>query len=66
MAVHNSNLTIMKPGMTFTVEPAVSEGTDKIGIYEDGWTAVTMDGSRSAQYEHTILITDDGIEILTR
>merc|ERR1719193_2053786 len=56
---------VMKPGMTFTIEPAISEGTDKIYLLDDNWTAVTMDGSRSAQFEHTILITDSGIEILT-
>jgi len=47
----------MKPGMVFTVEPAISEGSDKIYILEDEWTAITTDGSRSAQFEHTILIT---------
>ena len=55
----------MRPGMTFTVEPILSEGTDRINILEDGWTAVTRDNSRASQSEHTILITDEGVEILT-
>ena len=55
----------MKPGMVFTVEPAVSEGSDKIYILEDGWTAITRDGSRSAQFEHTILITGRRTELNT-
>ena len=56
----------MKPGMTFTVEPAISEGRPEIVILEDGWTAVTEDNSRSAQFEHTVLITENGKEILTK
>lgn len=56
----------MLPGMTFTIEPAVSEGTDEIVILEDGWTAVTCDNSRAAQCEHTVLITETGVEILTK
>ena len=56
----------MMPGMTFTVEPAISEGSDRIIILEDGWTAVTTDNSRCAQCEHTVLITEDGVEILTK
>ena len=48
---------MMSPGMVFTVEPAVSEGTSSLQILRDGWTAVTKDNSRSAQFEHTILIT---------
>ena len=55
----------MKPGVTFTVEPAISEGSHEIVILEDGWTAVTSDNSRSAQFEHTVLITESGVEILT-
>jgi methionyl aminopeptidase len=50
----------------FFLEPILSEGTDMVEILEDdGWTAVTEDGSRSAQFEHTVLITNDGCEILT-
>ena len=55
----------MKPGMVFTVEPVVSEGDRRVKILEDGWTAVTLDNSRTAQMEHTILVTEDGVEILT-
>ncbi|XP_014273378.1 methionine aminopeptidase 1D, mitochondrial isoform X2 [Halyomorpha halys] len=56
---------IMKPGMTFTIEPALSEGGIEVTILEDEWTAVTNDGSRTAQWEHTVLITEQGVEILT-
>ena len=56
----------MVPGMTFTIEPALSEGSDHIVILEDGWTAVTSDNSRAAQCEHTVLITETGVDILTK
>lgn len=56
---------LMKPGMTFTIEPALSHGSEKVVILEDGWTVITDDGSRAAQAEHTILITEHGAEILT-
>lgn len=56
----------MKPGMTFTIEPVLSHGSENTVILEDGWTAVTEDGSRAAQVEHTVLITEDGAEILTK
>ncbi|KAF8789269.1 methionine aminopeptidase 1D, mitochondrial-like [Argiope bruennichi] len=55
----------MLKGMIFTIEPVICEGSPDIVILEDGWTAQTEDDSRSAQFEHTILITDDGAEILT-
>ena len=55
----------MRPGMTFTVEPMVNEGTHKTKTWPDGWTAVTADGGRSAQYEHTLAITETGVEVLT-
>ena len=55
----------MKPGQTFTIEPAVSEGSHEVRILRDRWTAVSPDNSRSAQFEHTVLITDTGLEILT-
>ena len=57
---------IMYPGMTFTIEPVVSQGSEEIIILEDGWTAVTIDDSRAAQFEHTLLVTNDGCEILTQ
>jgi len=56
---------LMRDRMTFTIEPILSQGTESISIQEDGWTAITQDGSRSAQFEHTVLITDFGTEILT-
>ena len=55
----------MKPGNIFTIEPMVNEGTWKDVKWYDNWTAVTEDGKRSAQFEHTLLITDDGVEVLT-
>lgn len=54
------------PGMTFTIEPMLNLGTKEIGLLEDGWTIVTKDGKWSAQFEHTLLVTDDGVEILTK
>lgn len=56
---------IIEPGMTFTIEPMITVGTWRARMWNDGWTAVTTDGSRTAQFEHTILITDNGPEILT-
>lgn len=61
----NSIGGLMKPGMVFTIEPVLSLGTEEIEIQEDGWTAMSTDGSRSAQFEHTVLITNVGVEILT-
>ncbi|XP_028403622.1 methionine aminopeptidase 1D, mitochondrial-like isoform X2 [Dendronephthya gigantea] len=61
----NENLDRMKSGMTFTIEPIITEGFPDFVILDDGWTCVSCDGSRSAQFEHTILITDNGAEILT-
>jgi methionyl aminopeptidase len=58
--------TVMRPGMTFTIEPMISAGTWKHQIWDDGWTAVTPDGKRVAQFEHTILVTDDGADVLTK
>lgn len=55
----------MDVGMTFTIEPILSQGTKEILVLEDNWTAVTLDNSRTAQFEHTILITPKGCEILT-
>lgn len=56
----------MKSGMTFTIEPIVAQGEEDAAILEDGWTAVMLDDGRAAQFEHTILITDDGHDILTK
>src|SRR5690606_29469388 len=56
---------IMEPGMTFTIEPMITMGSWDHRLWDDGWTAVTADRRRTAQFEHTILVTDDGAEILT-
>ena len=58
--------TALEEGMVFTIEPMVALGSGRARIRSDGWTAVTRDGSRSAQFEHTILVTGDGCEALTR
>jgi methionyl aminopeptidase len=55
----------MEPGMTFTIEPMLTLGTIDYEIWPDGWTVLTADGKRTAQFEHTILVTPDGHEILT-
>jgi methionyl aminopeptidase len=56
----------LRPGMVFTIEPMINEGTHQWLLLEDGWTVVTADGALSAQYEHTIAITANGSEILTK
>lgn len=56
---------ILRPGTTFTVEPMINLGHWKTEILDDGWTAVTVDGTLSAQWEHTLLVTEDGVEVLT-
>ena len=55
----------MEPGMTFTIEPMLTLGTIDYEIWRDGWTVVTADARRTAQFEHTVLVTADGHEILT-
>ena len=55
----------IRPGMTFTIEPMINLGDWKTDILDDGWTAVTIDGSLSAQFEHTLYVTEDGVEVLT-
>mgnify|MGYP006343126769 FL=1 len=57
---------VLKPGMTFTIEPMVNEGTRYTRLLPDGWTVVTKDRKLSAQWEHTVAVTEDGVEILTR
>jgi methionyl aminopeptidase len=56
----------LKPGMVFTVEPMINAGDHEWLLLEDGWTVVTKDGSLSAQFEHTVAVTQNGPEILTR
>jgi methionyl aminopeptidase len=53
------------PGMTFTIEPMINAGRRDVRLLPDGWTVVTKDQSLSAQWEHTILVTEDGYEVLT-
>ncbi|MCZ3389919.1 MAG: type I methionyl aminopeptidase [Actinomycetia bacterium] len=57
--------TVMASGMTFTIEPMLTIGTIEYEIWDDGWTVVTADRKRTAQFEHTLLVTDSGAEILT-
>ena len=62
----NKNTGIeLKPGMTFTIEPMINEGKFAVKLLNDGWTAVTKDKSLSAQFEHTVGITENGYEIFT-
>lgn len=56
---------VLEPGMIFTIEPMVNAGKAAIRILPDNWTVITKDHSMSAQWEHTILVTDDGFEVLT-
>jgi methionyl aminopeptidase len=56
----------LKSGMTLAIEPMINAGAPGVKILEDGWTAVTQDGKRSAHFEHTVAITDNGPEILTQ
>lgn len=55
----------LKPGMTFTIEPMVNEGEYKVNLLEDKWTVITADGKLSAQFEHTVAVTETGVDILT-
>ena len=56
---------LIEPGMTFTIEPMLTLGTIEWDMWEDGWTATTKDRKRTAQFEHTLLVNEDGAEILT-
>jgi methionyl aminopeptidase len=57
--------TVIKPGMTFTIEPMITLGTGAWYMWDDGWTVLTADGSRCAQFEHTLAVTERGAEVLT-
>jgi methionyl aminopeptidase len=59
------NTMVIREGMTFTIEPMITLGTWQHKMWDDDWTAVTADGSRTAQFEHTILVTADGVDVLT-
>jgi len=62
---YKNKIVILKPGMTFTVEPMINSGNNTVKCMNDGWTVKTQDKSLSAQYEHTILVNHQGCEILT-
>jgi methionyl aminopeptidase len=57
---------ILRPGMTLAIEPMVNAGKSAVVILDDDWTTVTKDGSDSAHFEHTIVITESGYTILTK
>jgi len=56
---------VLREGMFFTIEPMINEGVPDAVVQDDGWTALTLDGSLSAQYEHTLEVTPDGVRVLT-
>ena len=58
--------TRLEPGMTFTIEPMINAGRRHVKLLPDQWTVVTKDHKLSAQWEHTLLVTEDGAEVLTR
>lgn len=57
--------TVMRPGMTFTIEPMLTLGMYEHDMWDDGWTVVTKDRKRTAQFEHTLVVTESGADILT-
>ncbi|GLU90128.1 hypothetical protein Agsp01_23830 [Agromyces sp. NBRC 114283] len=57
--------TVMEPGMVFTIEPMLTLGTTEWDLWADDWTVVTRDRSLTAQFEHTLVVTERGAEILT-
>jgi len=57
--------TMLREGMTFTIEPMINQGTRRVSTADDGWTVVTDDGKLSAQFEHTVAVTATGVEVLT-
>lgn len=61
----NKAIGVAKPGMVFTIEPMLCLGTHKDATWPDGWTAATQDGRKSAQFEHMLLVTEDGCEVLS-
>ncbi len=56
---------LLQPGMTFTIEPMINAGRHEVKLLPDGWTVVTKDHKLSAQWEHTVAVTEDGVEVLT-
>ncbi|KAJ1556640.1 Methionine aminopeptidase 1, partial [Cladochytrium tenue] len=61
----NKAVGVMRPGHVFTIEPMINEGEWRDVQWPDNWTITTTDGKRSAQFEHTLLVTKTGVEILT-
>lgn len=57
---------VLKPGMTIAIEPMVNQGTHKVDELDDGWTVVTLDGQLSSHWEHTVAITEEGPQVLTK
>jgi methionyl aminopeptidase len=57
--------TLLREGMVFTIEPMINQGRDEVETEDDGWTVVTCDGKLSAQFEHTVAVTRDGVRVLT-
>ena len=55
----------LRAGMALTIEPMINLGRPEVRVLEDGWTVVTLDGSLSAQFEHTVVVTREGCEVLT-
>jgi methionyl aminopeptidase len=65
---HHANRSryVLREGMTFTIEPMVVEGSNAVELWPDGWAVVTSDCGRAAQFEHTLLVTEHGVEVLTK
>lgn len=64
--VHQADDTELKTGMFFTIEPMINDGKPDVKLLKDGWTAVSRDKSLSAQFEHSIGVTEDGVELFTK
>lgn len=64
--IHRADMTELKPGMFFTIEPMINIGRPDVKLLKDGWTAVTRDKSLTAQFEHSVGVTADGFEVFTR
>jgi len=62
----NKTVGVMKPGHIFTIEPMINQGDWHDVTWPDKWTSVTVDGKRSAQFEHTLLVTETGCDVLTK
>jgi methionyl aminopeptidase len=62
----NDSPYVLREGMAFTIEPMLAEGTGDVGIWPDGWAVATRDGGRAAQFEHTLLVTPHGVDVLTK